>query len=1823
MDIEKLKKKRKTLRTSVTKLANKMSDSLKAEDIDERLLRQHSRNLAENFDELRKVDKDILDALVEIDADDADRDKETEDANEIQGKVTYIQLSVEDYLKEHRNKEENLPSSSKDSTRSVASLADSDSGRKRAKAKLPKLQLKKFSGKVAEWQEFWDSFQSAIHEDEEMAGVDKFKYLRSFLEEPARSVIAGLPLTDADYESAVELLQKRFAKPSVIKRAHLNEMLNLPSVYSEKNIPKLRALHHSIESHYRGLEAMKVDKDSYSSIVVPVIMDKIPESIRYNMIRFGENHLDWTLDKLIESLEKELEIRESHVPLLGPKAEKNFGGQFGRQKELSHGTASALLTSEETCAYCHQGTHNSEKCDKIDKPEERRKFLMRSGKCYLCLRVGHRFFQCRSRMRCARCKGKHHISICSAGSHGDAPSSINREAQPKGKEPTLNPQATSWVGNSVSSGEKVALQTALARVNGKKGCKVGVLFDSGSQRSFISARAVSSLGLVPVRKEPLGIKTFGKSEPEVRTREVYRFSLDPLFEGRPVSMEAFAVEEISTISNIHVEEMKYNFPHLNSIYFSDICKEQDDLEIQVLCGSDFLWNFQEGESRRGGPGEPVAVRTTLGWVLSGPLKGKKLNSSEISVVNHVHDIFNATSHKEIDGNLNKLWDLDSLGIREKDSVHENVIDNICFTGKRYSVGLPWKVGHGQVPLNFANSQARLKNQLKRLRQTPELLVKYDEVIKDQLANNVIEEVSELELANKVSYLPHQAVCRDSVETTKVRVVYDASCKERKTGSSLNDCLHKGPSLTPLIFDMLLRFRSDKVALVGDIEKAFLNIEIHPQDRDCLRFLWVKDIHSPEPEVVTFRFNRVVFGVSSSPFLLNAVIRHHLQKYQGEDPKFVEKMIEGFFVDDLVTSCQDVKEALTLYEKAKERMMEGGFRLRKFKTNNKELGDKIGIKEREIISGGCSEDESTYAKEALGLSKEMGGKTKVLGVSWDIENDILQFDLGKVNCSSEKNATKRSILSTMATIFDPLGLISPVLVRVRILFQELCLQKLLWDDPLPEDKAGRWELWLKELQESNSILVPRCLLEGVQGEIIETTIHGFGDASKVAYCAMVFIVYETTLGTFSTLLCAKTRVAPLKGLSIPRLELMAGRILVNLVETVKSALSNQVKVDKTRYWLDSKTALYWILNQGEWKDFVQNQVNEILKLSNKEDWGHVPGKENPADIGSRGASVGQLETNKLWWEGPHWLKCGEHKWPPRITPEDSEDIGEERKRATVMVVLAEDQKRVGNVIDLEKFSELEKLLRVTALVKRFLRNMKNKEEGKEIKVDELSGEEMREAEEMWIKDAQLTLQANSSFEKMRESLGIVKKDGLLVCKGRLEYSELEEEAKFPVILPRNHRFTELVVLYCHKIVHHCKVRGTLAELRSRFWISKGRQFVKKLIRNCFKCKKLDSRPFRAPPFAPLPEFRVTEAPPFSKAGVDFAGPLYIKTPNSDAKKVYIALFTCCVSRAVHLELVEDLNASTFVNCLRRFSARRGTPSLIISDNAKTFKATAKLVERLFKEKDTRDFLCSKRITWKLNLERAAWYGGFFERLVGIVKRCLRKVLGNAKLNLDELSTVILEIECTLNSRPLTYQDDEIGQALTPSHLILGRRLSPMSESNTTFDDDAGCHDKLTKRFLYLSRKLTHFWHRWRREYLTNLREFHRQRNPKRQEISEGDVILIHEDNIKRGLWKLGVVETLIPSKDGQVRGAVVRKAGGGKRERLNRPISKLYPLEIVNRENGKKEGKVESVMQKDEMNLGRNKNGEKIGMERVNEACARPSRAAAKDARWKSRLMLDT
>ena len=1823
-DIEKVRKTRSTYRRSATKLVTRVEDALKkgVGRADEGKLKHYEDELKEKLCELKETDKLILDELIGKDNEEA-IDKEMDDIGEYKEKISTTIYAIENALGELAIGPTSGQGQNSEANDSIVSISSSQAER-RVNVRLPKLELKRFSGKIHEFQEFWDSFQSAIHDNENLSKVDKFKYLRSFLEEPAKSVIAGMSITDADYETAIKLLKKRFGKTEVIQRAHINQLINLTPVYNEKNISRLRTLHDQIEAHFRGLEAQGVEMSTYSSIVVPVLMEKIPEVVRFNMIRATEkNQLKWALDDLLSALEKELEVRESHVPLLKYAGHGSAVTEKSARPKTGYfqgETATSLFVGKDRqrkCVFCTED-HPPEACENVKDTDQRKCILRKFAKCFACLNSGHRAFECKNRVSCRNCKGKHHVAVC----HNNRPKSTASVApkvyphSPDAPAP-LNANATSWVGKT-GSGEDVALQTALAKVKGvKKECTMRILFDTGSHKSFIAAEAVDKIGLPVVRRERLGIQAFGSKEAEVRVREIVDVCLAPLDGRERVVVSCYVVDEVSCIPNVHPEVVRNLYPHLKGIWFSDVCRSEDTLAVDILIGSDAIWEFQEGTSIRGGPGEPVAVKTKLGWVLSGPLKiaGKKFKPVSSAVVNFLPSVNQGVDKRSIEGNVNRLWDLETLGIRQDDEVHETIKDDILFTGNRYSVGLPWKIGHNKLPSNYENCVARLQGQIRKFKKDPLIFNECNKIITEQLENGVIEQVVELDEAEKVHYLPSQTVVRAEAETTKVRLVFDASCKDRRAGTSLNDCLHAGPSLTPFLFDILLRFREYRVALVGDIEKAFLNIEINPVDRDCLRFLWVSDINAKEQEILVYRYRTVVFGVRSSPFLLNAVLQHHIKTYQ-EDQDFVSKLLQSFYVDDLVSGCESIDKALELYQKAKERMLAGGFKLRKWKTNDVELLQEINKNESVEKEENSGQLDVSYAKETLGSAKDLGGKTKVLGLVWDSGKDEIEFDFGKMAIESgEKQPTKRNILSTLASLFDPLGLISPIGVSGKVLFQELCKDKLGWDDPISEERSIKWKAWQRELGVVKSIVLPRCVYDGSEGEVLSWQLHGFGDASKQAYCAIVYLVCETTRGIHVSPLSSKTRVAPLKGLSIPRLELLSARILAVLMNTVYNALKTQIKIDCIRYWLDSMTALYWIFNNGEWKQWVQYRVSEILKLTNKENWGHVEGTNNPADIGSRGVSASHLRDSQLWWNGPSWLKKGRSEWPRSLAINESEEVIKERKKVNVLAVVVKEAKDIGQVIDVNRYSTFEKLLRVTAIVLRFIRNLKNRKEGKELERGNLSVTEIRHAEKHWVQQAQLTLKNDVSFKKIACQLNIIEIDGVYVCKGRLENVDMPIASKYPIYLPKDNRITELIIIDCHRRSCHCGVKATLAELRSRFWVPKGRQQVKKVLRKCVVCKKLEGRPFNEPQTAPLPEYRVNKAPPFSKIGVDFAGPLYVKQEKGKMVKCYICLFSCCVTRALHLELVKDLSAPTFLNCLRRFCARRGTPDLINSDNAKTFKSTAKLLKSLARDPEVVTYLQSSRIEWKFNLEVSPWQGGHFERLIGCVKRCLRKVIGNARLSYDELSTVLTEIECILNSRPLTYSYSEFGEeVLTPSHLIFGRRLTSLSTgfSNCVRCDDNDSQFNLSKRFLYLSRTLSHFWNRWRREYLPDLREAHRMNAKSSAEAKTGDVVLIQDDNVKRGMWKMGIVEEVIKGKDGYIRGAKVRKIGKGKPEILNRPLQKLFPLEIVSSKPCEKSENVEKREIK-LLNASEGKN--------ANENRARPCRAAAQDARWKSQLML--
>ena len=889
-----------------------------------------------------------------------------------------------------------------------------------------------------------------------------------------------------------------------------------------------------------------------------------------------------------------------------------------------------------------------------------------------------------------------------------------------------------------------------------------------------------------------------------------------------------------------------------------------------------------------------------------------------------------------------------------------------------------------------------------------MLAQYDDIIEEQLQSGVIEPVIEkdpVSVDQPVHYMPHHAVVREDKETTKVRIVYDGSAHEKKDEASINDCLKQGPNLIPSLFDILLKFRSHKIGLIADIEKAFLMISIDQSDRDSLRFLWYKNVMSA-PQPVIYRFCRLVFGLRPSPAILGATILHHLDLHEHEDPVVAEKLRDCLYVDDLTTGAESEDEALRVYASAKTIMSKGGFNLRKWKTNSPEVRAVIGMKEdaeadfSTVRAEGVSEDDQTYAKTSLGTFESNTHLAKILGVSWDTESDMLMYDFDELwNYVTSLPPTKRSVLRFSARLFDPLGLVAPFTINMKLMFQSMCVDKCGWDEELSQELKSRWDFLVQELYHLAEIRIPRCYFSTFS-ERQRIELHGFCDASGKAYAAVVYLRAVFNDHVEVALLCCKTRVAPLKLQTIPRLELLGALILARLMECTSRALAAHLPVSDMYYWTDSVTVLCWIQNDKPWKQFVVNRVNEIRKITSVRSWRHCPGTLNPADLPSRGITACQLVNSKVWWKGPEFLREEEENWP-RLGSSDvldelalSEMLKQPTESTHVLVNRAQEDMplpSIGNVVTCKSFSNIHRLLRVTSYVLRFVANLKHcvcKTEGQLLK-GPLTAEEVNQANLMW----ELSVQ-HETFSKEFEDLTTKKSScprspyvrqfglfvddqGLSRCKGRLEHSSLSYSSNNPILLPQGHHFTNLVIKGIHSKIKHSGIRDTLTALREKYWVPRGRATVKQFIRHCIICIRYAGQtfPMLTPPS--LPEERVADAPPFTNTGVDYAGPLYvkIKRPEADGStlKAYISMFTCASTRAVHLELVEDCSADQFLLAFRRFVSRRGVPRLMLSDNAKNFKASSKEILKIGNSRAVQDHMANLGTRWKFIVEKAPWWG----------------------------------------------------------------------------------------------------------------------------------------------------------------------------------------------------------------------------------------------------------
>ena len=400
-------------------------------------------------------------------------------------------------------------------------------------------------------------------------------------------------------------------------------------------------------------------------------------------------------------------------------------------------------------------------------------------------------------------------------------------------------------------------------------------------------------------------------------------------------MEALVVPHICEPLRRHSTlSAKWRHKHLKNLRLADPTRKEDSLQIDLLVGSDYYWSLVTGSIKKGKSG-PAAIQTRVGWVLSGPANVPEDTSTANLLFTNTHllRVQSTPADDRLDQQLQRFWDLETLGIQEKEqSVQDTFTQQIQFQNGRYQVTLPWKPTHRPLPTNLQLCKKRLAGLLKKLKTTPKLLTDYNNIIQDQLQQGVVEPVPEEEksqASDRIHYLPHHAVVREDKTTTKVRVVFDVSAKSNQQ-PSLNDCLYAGPSFDQSIFQILLRFRLHPIAMTADMEKAFLMVSVAQEDRNSLRFLWIKDLtEDNQANIQPLRFTRVTFGVNSSPFLLNATIHHHISKYKDADPAFVKTFLSSIYVDDLSFGAQDEVSAYQLFSKAKIRLAEAGFNLRKF------------------------------------------------------------------------------------------------------------------------------------------------------------------------------------------------------------------------------------------------------------------------------------------------------------------------------------------------------------------------------------------------------------------------------------------------------------------------------------------------------------------------------------------------------------------------------------------------------------------------------------------------------------------------------------------------------------------------------------------------------------------------------------------------------------------------------------------------------------------------------------------------------------------------------
>ena len=750
------------------------------------------------------------------------------------------------------------------------------------------------------------------------------------------------------------------------------------------------------------------------------------------------------------------------------------------------------------------------------------------------------------------------------------------------------------------------------------------------------------------------------------------------------------------------------------------------------------------------------------------------------------------------------------------------------------------------------------------------------------------------------------------------------------------------------------------------------------------------------------------------------------------------------------------------------------------------------------------------------------------------------------------------------------MLAPFTIKAKVLLQQTWILGLDWDQELPPDLVCTAKAWFAELQDISTISVPRWYFSGA---VEEFSVHTFSDASMTAYAAVVYIRSVNSDGVVIRKIAAKARVAPLKAVSIPRLELMGAVLGYRLTRKICTLL--YLAMTKVTFWTDSLDIIHWVRSQSRgYKAFVANRISKLQEESLPKQWRHVPGVENPADDATRGLPLNQLTENHRWFAGPEFLYQDEDAWPVTKIVETSEVAsGEMSKSSLTFGTITAKKESVLDLLQVARFSSLTHLKRVLCRVLRFVQLLLSR-----IKVESvlhtvnvkncgISCEEMNRAEKALVLAVQQenfpdvihSLRSGESCKKgpLRNLCPFLDSDGLMRVGGRLQNSRLPYDVQHPLILPSKTHIATLIIRRAHDVIGHGRgVNEVWAEVKQKYWIIKGREAVKRIKYECYRCRRRHEETM-SQVMAPLPVSRCIPLKAFVNVGVDYAGPFTVKITRRVSAKRYLCLFTCFLSRAVHLEMAYSLDTPGFLLAFSRMVARRGKPTKVTSDNGSNFIGGESELRALVEELDDvaiTNEMSNQGIEWDFNPPEGSHHGGVFESLIKSSKRCMYAILGHRSLADEELHTAIVETEGILNSRPLQYVscDPDEEPVLTPNHFLIGQmgsQLAPVGTESLAYNP--------RHRWRYIQDLMGQFWRRWTKEYLTSLQPRGKWLQ-ERESIKVGDVVLMSNQQAPRGIWPLARVVEVFPGSDSHIR--TVRVLARGKE--YVRPITKLVPLVSV-------------------------------------------------------------